>query len=252
MGHSRRRLSATFLLSVVAVSLLIFLILSSHVAMALMPVVGIGGIYAEIDSFEGNDGYVYPEYTDGTSFFDPVGTDTPACEQIPMLVIELEDGEVNNFDIRKDIELPHLGDRWMSVRIEQGFGGQIELDSLSIYTTQLAADSLLVRNIQLEESSTGGKFGPNSGEFTLEGGQDTGSFTPGLEAEGVEAWIHATTGQGITFQDTTGVLGLEIELEYPTTSELESYYDGRLGYDTWGVVQNRESYMGCTPTEQFN
>lgn len=249
MGHSKRRLVAAVISSSVAVSLLVFLILSSHVAMALMPVVGIGGVYGQIDSFEGNDGYVYPEYTDGSSF--PVATDTPACEQIPMLVVELEDGEVNNFDIRKDIELPHLSDRWMSIRIEQGFGGSIELDSLQIYTTQLAADSLLVRNIQLEEQGHGGKFGPNSGEFTLEGGQDTSSFTPGLEADGVEIWLHAVTGQGITFQDDTGVLGLDIDIEYPTTSELESYYDGRLGYDTWGVVQNREDYMGCTPDEQY-
>lgn len=249
MEYSYSRLAASLVSSIVVVILLLTLVLSSQVAVALLPVLGVGGIYGEIESFDGNDGTVYPEYTDGIG--SPVATDTESCEQIPMLVIELEDGTVENFDIRKDIELPHLTDRWMSIRIEQEDTGQIQLDSLQIYTTQLAADSLLIRNIELEESNFGGKFGPNSGEFVLEGGQDTGALTPGIEASGVEAWAHAVTGDGITIEDTAGGLGIGIELEFPTTSQISDFYDNRLGYDG-APVDNREDYFGCTPTEQFN
>lgn len=249
MGYSGRVLLSSLSLSGLALLLVVFLLLTSQVTMALMPVVGIGGVYAEIDYFEGNDGTMYPNIDEWGS----PATDTPECEAIPMLVIELQDGVVERFDIRKDIELPHLDDRWMSLRIEQPFGASIDLDEISFYTTQLAADSLLVRNIRAEESNFGGKWGSDSGEFVLEGGQDTASWEPGLEASNVEVWLHAVTGQGITFESTSSFNpAINVELEYPTTSELESYYDGRLGYNEPSFGMDREDYFGCTPTEQFN
>lgn len=249
MAYSGRTLAISISLSTASFLLVLFLVLTSQVAMALLPVVGVGGVYAEIDYFEGNDGTMYPNIDEAGS----PATDTPACEALPMLVIQLQDGVVERFDIRKDIRLPHLEDRWMSLRIEQPFGASISLDEISFYTTQLAADSLLVRNINVQESNTGGKWGPDSGEFVLEGGQDTGSTTPGLEAENVEVWLHAVTGQGITFESTSSFNpAINVELEYPTTSQLQNYYDGRLGYNDPTFGMDREDYFGCTPEQQFN
>ena len=236
--------------------------MSSQIAVALMPVLGIGGFYVEADSFEGEGGVVYPEKTD---FASPVATDTPSCEERPMIVIELDEANVDRFDIRKDIELPHLTNRWMSIRIEQPFGSTISGDQLSLYTTQLQANDFTIRNIIMREAGPNGnsndKWGPESGEFYLEGGDGVTNpaQNPGIEASGVEAWIHGVTGQQITFESAySSYSAINVELEYPTETELESWYedDDRLGYgdppdtnpDAFGYQRtHRDNYFDCVP-----
>ena len=281
MGYGRLRFTLSFVISVATVSALILLVLSSQIAMAVLPladVVGVGGLYLSADSFQGQGAEVYPVRGQDVGSGSGVDADTPVCLQRPMLAIELDTAEVTGFSARKDLQLPHLEDRWMTINISQtdsaSGDGKIYGDQITFYTTQLQVGQLDIRNIVIRESQPGPgttdtarvnprnqnigannnptteKFGPYSGEFYIEGGNAPNK--PGLNATGAEAWLHAVTGQGITFNTTLSSLsGIDLDVSFPTNSEVQSYYNDKLGYtgDESASQYNRDNYFDCVPVE---
>ena len=234
MGYARLRFAVSMAASLTVVVSLIVMLLSTQIAMAALPladVVGVGGLYLSADSFQGGGAEVYPVRGQDVGSGSGVDADTPVCMQRPMLAIELDTAEVSGFQARKDVQLPHLQDRWMTIEISQPDSGKIYGDTITFYTTQLQVDQLDIRNIVIRESQPGqfasqdarvnprdqnlgatdafgdtvnptqDKFGPYSGEFYIEGGNAPNN--PGLDAQGAEAWLHAVTGEGITFNTTS-------------------------------------------------
>lgn len=241
-----------FSAATVAVGVLIFLILSSQVAMATFPVVGIGGLFLTADTFDGEDAIVYPEK--GTiDESRGVVTDTMACQERPMLVFDLQGAEATNYALYKDIRVPYFQDEWVTIQIVEENGGVIDASNIQLYTTQLEADTLDVDNIRLAEGGPGAgrsdeKFGPNSGEFILQG--DPLGQTPdgdnNLRTTNVKAWLHAILGQQLVLQG--GADGfVDIELRYLTTSDIQNRYDS-IGIDSLDRQgRSREGYFDCLP-----
>jgi hypothetical protein len=247
---------ASLALSAVFLFGLIFLILSSTVVMGLLPTLGIGGVYVEGETFFGNDGTVYPASNQYT--------DTPAetCDERPMLAIELQDAIIQGFTFRKDVKLPFIPNRWMSISIVQPSAGTgdsavIDANTITLYTTQLEGQSLLIRNIDLREGASNDKFGPNSGELLLEGGANVeGSCQVGdtsgcgIEATDINGWVHAVTGDGVLFDSRSQDNAIEVDLSYPTTAEVRDYYEGTFSYnipDSRGNSYDRNQYFSCVP-----
>lgn len=240
MGYSTHRFGAVFVLSGLAIAFMIYLILSSQITMALMPVLGTGGLYAEADFLEADQGTIYPEYEDDNSNYNqPIGTTTPECGGvsggIPMMVVEL-DGEARGigFFFRKDVQLPFIQERFMSLKIGENNRVAITGNNLKLFTSQLGGDSLLLRNVRANEGGPGGgsteKWGANSGEFYLEGGQGTDPTVPGVKARDITAWLHGATGQQITLEGDGGPVNINVT--FPTRTELFNYYaDNRFGYN---------------------
>jgi len=207
--------------------------------MALMPVLGTGGVYAEATLLEADQGAIYPEYEDDSSNYNQIiGTTTPECGGvdggIPMLVVAL-DGEARalGFFLRKDIQIPFIEERFLSVKIGENNRVGLTGDNLKLFTSQLGGDSLLFRNVRANEGGPGGgsteKWGSNSGEFYFEGGQGTDPTVPGLKARNITAWLHGTTGQQITLEADGGPVNIDVV--FPTRTELFNYYaDNRFGY----------------------
>lgn len=254
MGYTTRRLVTSLALSVAATSLVVYLVLSSQIAMALMPVLGTGGLYAEADSIVGNTGTVYPEYEDdNTNYNQPVGTTTPECGGssggIPMLVIEL-DGQARGlgFFFRKDIQVPFIQERFLSVTIGENSNVGISGNNLKLFTSQLGGDELLIRNARVNEGGPQGngigKWGSDSEEFYLKGGLGTDQTVPGLKATDISAWLHAATGQQVALE--TGGGPVDIQVKFPTRAELYDFYSdrsapARFGYDL--EDQNPDAYV---------
>jgi len=252
MAYSKKWFSTTFIFSVVFVGLLIYLVVSSMVTMALLPALGIGGLYAEADSLQGSVGTVYPDYQGTgnaagiTDFGEPysvdISTTTPTCGDggIPMLVIELDgQAKAEDFTFRKDIKVPFLDDGWMVISIKDP-AITLSGENLKIFATQISGDYIEIRNIRAIEggvndltSESDDTWGPNSGQFVLQGGQDTQPNVPGLRAEKIQAWIHGATGERITLETPPGQF-VNASIQYQTTAEVESFYDGsdpKLGFD---------------------
>ena len=251
MTYSKRRFSASFVFSVVFVSFLVYLVVSSILTMALLPALGVGGLYAEADSLQGSVGTLYPEYQGtssaaGVTRFDSAynvdtSTTTPTCGNggIPMLVIEL-DGQASaqNFTFRKDLKVPFLDDAWMVITIRDP-AITLSGENLKIFASQIAGDYIQIRNVRAIEGGVDDPFaesddvwGPNSGQFVLQGGQGTDPNVPGLEAVDIQAWIHGATGERITLETPPGEF-VNASIQYQTTSEVESFYDGtdpKLGF----------------------
>jgi hypothetical protein len=198
-----------------------------------------------------------------------------------MIVFDLQNAEIRGTSLRKDIRLPFLSNRYMSLRITQpsdinsGQSAALVAQNVKLFITQLEADRLLIRNIELREGGPNGnqrfaggdKWGPTSGELYIEGGQTSGTQDPdgtpgsevnGLEATNIEAWIHGIEGQQISFVSRDQPRALDLSLEFPTYSEVAQYYDGRLGFNLpeYPNQQNpeypfqdteRESYFNCNP-----
>lgn len=282
MVYSKSAFAGSFVTSFVVLLLLVAYLVSTPAVLAALPladVVGIGGLYLEADEFSGNNGEVYP--VKGTSTGEPIEADTPVCQSRPMLAIDLQDATVNGFTARKDIELPHLSDRWLSIVIDQGTGSSIEANNLTFFVTQLQVDELLLRNVLIREaqppatssqpvdvtpenqnSATSQKWGPNSGEFYLKAGFN--SPRDGLVARqddanaAAEAWLHGLTAEQVTFK-SGGLSGIEIDISFPTDNGLSDFYDpigtsdDRLGYDEPSdnnLDQDRdEGYFDCLPVE---
>ena len=130
MGYGKLRFAASFVSSTVIVVAFILFVLSTQIAMAALPlmvVVGIGGLYLSANSFSGQDAIVYPVEGPGT----PVDADTPVCQSRPMLAIELQTAKVDGFQARKDVQLPHLKDRWVSIEKSLPSGGEINGDQIT-------------------------------------------------------------------------------------------------------------------------
>jgi hypothetical protein len=239
MGYSTSRFSSVAALSGVVVFSVLYLVLSSQVAMALMPVLGTGGLYAEAEFLEADQGTIYPEYEDDNSDYNQlIGTTTPECGGstggIPMIVVEL-DGEARatGFFFRKDVQIPFIQEQFMSLKIGEENPVALSGNQLKLFTSQLGGDSLLLRNVRVNEGGPGGgsteKWGANSGEFYLEGGQGTDSTVPGLKARNISAWLHGATGQQITLEAEGG--SVNIDLSFPKRTEVFNFYaDNRFGY----------------------
>ena len=244
MGYDLKRGSVCSLFSIAFLGLVIYLIMSSLIVAALIPVTGVGGLFVEAESLEAQTGLVYPQYEpDNTQFSEVIGTSTPSCEDgIPMLVVEL-DGEARalGFYFRKDVELPFLSNRFLSVEIGESSDVEnpdrvaLSGDELKLFTSQLGGESLLLRNIRVQEGTSNDKWGPESGEIILEGGQQTAERIPGIEASNVAAWLHGATGQRVTIEPQQSDLNFQIS--YPTTQEVSDFYRGsaatneKFGYD---------------------
>lgn len=238
-SYNGKRFGIALVFSILAFSFLLYLIISSQVAMALMPVLGTGGIYAEADLLQANQGAIYPEYEDDSSNYNQiVGTTTPECGGtgggVPMLVVDL-DGEARaiGFYFRKDIQIPFIQERFASIKIGENNPVALSGQNLKLFTSQLGGDSLLLRNVRANEGGPNGasteKWGANSAEFYFEGGQGTSDTVPGLKAQGITAWLHAATGQQLTLEADGGTV--DIEVSFPTRTELFNYYaDNRFGY----------------------
>ena len=282
MTFSKKRFGLSITLSIAVTVFLLYLVISAGFVMGLLPVVGIGGVYAEGESFSGNVGTIYPEYDDSQSINNEPITDTPAsqCEVRPMVVFQLENARVEGIEFRKDLQLPFLTNRWMSLRLIQpssstGQPAFLSGDQVRLYITQLKADELIIRNIDLREAGPGGvsasgpKWGPQSGELYIEGGDTNGTVLPdgtdgdvadGLVAQDLEVWVHGLEGQSIGFNPGDQSTAIVAELEFPTDGEVANYYNKRLGFDLpeYPNQENpefpaqstdRDEYFTCNPIE---
>jgi hypothetical protein len=247
MGYSIRKFVASLSGFTLAVALLTFFIFSSQVTLAILPVVGTGGVFLQADSFNGENGVVYPQYGQLSPDYPNKNTDTAGCQQRPMLVFQLDAARVDGYTIFKDIKLPYFDERWMSIAIDQSDGSlEAQNGQIKIFTTQLEAGSLALDNVDIKEQNNGEVWGPNSGEFLLRGDpQDSVSGTD-LRATGVTAWVHAITGQQINFNSPTGIT---FDVQYNTTSEIQSRYDNLGILDSSIDKAKRENYFDCLPAQ---
>lgn len=245
MGYSKKRLIGSISGSTAAVLLLIVLILTSQVVMAALPVVGIGGVLLQADYFEGNNGVIYPEKGELPDYTGKV-TDTASCQERPMVVFQLDGAQVDGYSVFKDVKLPYFEDRWMTIQIDQE-NGQLLGNQISIYTTQMTADQLTIRNIELYEGESGDVWGPESGEFIMRG--DPGdNVDPDLFADNVIAWVHALTGEGVTFSGSSAN-PIMFNVTFSSTQELENRYqsDEFSTMDESASGEARENYFDCLP-----
>lgn len=286
MSRSLFRFSTSMVVSIGVTVFVLALLVSANIVTAYIPVVGVGGLYAAGNEVTGNTATIYPEYTTTTSGVLPV-TDSPAdeCEFMPLLAFNLETARVNGTSFRKDIELPFLTDRFMSINVTQpkSAGGDpafMKAEQLTIFITQLRAQRMVMRNIEMREAGPNGnqnaagdpKWGNKSGEVWIRGGNVTGtqipsdSNFPGYTEAGtivfdLEMWVHGMQGEVVSFESGDQASAVDIDLEFPTEGELDKWYEGKLGYDLpeYPNYQNeqwpnqdtdREQYFKCTPTDR--
>lgn len=261
----KKRFFATFGAATVALIVMLYLVLSATLVVGQLPVLGVGGVFLVADDFAGSNALVYPVEGDieGTEAF----ADSTACERRPMLALQLDQAEVNGFEIYKDIEIPFYQDRWMSIQIVEP-AGAIEAQEATIFVTQLALDNISIDNVEVTEGgafdSNGNYidvdnrgpsdrstdiFGPNSGEFLLLG-DPTGDATGlDLQAFGAKAWLHALTGSDARFiADTSDPSALiDIQIDYVNTTDIQNRYDNK-GIDPRDAnAYDREGYFDCLP-----
>lgn len=284
MVYSRSAFATTLLVSFIVSVVVLGYVFATPAVLANLPladVVGIGGLYFQADGFSGEVAEAYP--VKGSSTGQPIDANTPVCQSRPMIAIDLQQANVDGFTARKDIKLPHLSDRWMSIEISQGSGSSINGEEITFFVTQLFVDRLDLRNVLIREARppvgsfepaeeppedqtqvTNEKWGPGSGEFYLKAG-----FGPpvlnrdGLVASKVDedyaaaAWLHGLTAREITFE-SGGLSAIELDISFPTDNGLENFYrppdgDNLFGYDE--PTDNNfnsdrdEGYFDCLPVE---
>lgn len=149
MTHSNRRIVSVFGVSTAVAVLITYMVASSVIAANPLSIVGIGGFFVEAESLQGEEGLIYPQM--GRLENSSVTTDSVACEQRPMLAINLQKAEIRGYSIFKDIRLPFTDDRWVSVVVDEPNGRLISKDELTIFNTQLEADWLNLTNVELTE-----------------------------------------------------------------------------------------------------
>jgi hypothetical protein len=261
--------------------------MSSFITAALLPTLGVGGFYAEAEFFLGEGGKVFPQKgdtadTEGAPFAHG-DTDTAACQDRPMLVIQIQKAYVFGFTIYKDIELPGT-DRYLTLNIRQPLDPndeflnndgtvknfnvnpdpQTNLDNnnidsayiygeeLRLYATQLRGDFLQAYNLEASEGGGGDvNWGPNSGEFILKADPSGPAYNNGqygdveydLFGYRTNLWAHALTGKQVIIDRNSQPTSLNVFLTLPTQSEVDARYDNRLLQNK----KNRESYFDCVP-----
>lgn len=279
--RSIRRFGLSITASISVALLLLYLFISAGMVWGMMPAIGLGGIYAEGDAFTGNVGQMYPVYQTGGSGdpADPL-TDTPGtqCDTRPMVAFSLEDAQVEGAMFRKDLELPFMTNRFMSLVVTQPEGAGdpafFSAEQVDLFITQMRAGQLVFRNIEMREGGPDGtstdKWGPESGELYIEGGDTGGTQLPpdtqfpgtmdGLIADDIEMWLHGMQGQEISFDPGDQAIAVDFALEFPTDGELDEWYDGRLGFDMPEYPDHenplhpaqstqRDEYFQCSPTD---
>lgn len=244
MSYSPKVFVGSLISFTVAVALLVFLVLSSQVVMAVLPAVGMGGVFLQADDFSGENAVVYPEYGQLSSEYPDRVTDTATCKQRPMIALELNNAAVNGYSVFKDIKLPYFENHWMSVVIKQP-NGAITTPSdgtITIFATQLQTGTLEVDNVKISEGTSENKWGDRSGEFLLEGDPNDDVSGTDLRATNIKVWTHAITGDKINFDSPNG---FTIDVDYSATADLHNRYD------SMGILQNvdveRENYFDCLP-----
>lgn len=250
MRYSKLRLFSSMTTGAVAIVGLLFLISTAQVAMAFLPVVGIGGTFISADEFNGTDALAYP--AKGQIGDTGEVTSTTACEERPMFVFDLAGAKAVNFSVYKDIKLPYFADQWMSIQIVETNGGELVGDNISLYITQMEASTLEFDNVRLAEGGTDPNvrstdiWGPNSGHFTMQ--SDPLDQIPegrnNVRTTGVKVWAHALTGQQIVMHGSNGG-PVNIELAFVDSAQLMNRYDS-IGMDTADIA-NRENYFDCLP-----
>lgn len=258
MGYDPRRFGVGIGGSTIAASAFVVLVLSSQLAMAILPVLGIGGFYIEADYFYGQDGgTIYPQKGSVDSTPDHGVTDTFECQERPMLVFELDDARIYGFTMYVDIELP-FQDRWMSIQLEQPSAADfrdsafIQGDNIKIYSTQFAADYLSLKNVVMTEDGDYTDFGPTNDQFIMKAdpSDQTGS-QEAIYSENLKMWLHAVTGSNIVFDKGAQTQSLSFELTYPTTDELDARYGNVVDYTGSEAApdspDSREDYFDCLP-----
>lgn len=246
MSYSKGRFAGVLSISTAVVLVMLVLIFFMQVAVGLLPVVGVGGILLQADSFKGNNGLIYPQYGQTAPPSHGV-TDTSNCMNRPMLVFQLDGATVNGYQVYKDVKLPYFEDQWMTVRIDQATNS-IEGNQIRIFTTQLAADRLALDNVEISEGESQNKWGPQSGEFLMKG-DPKGNVDPvDLNATGVTTWVHAITGQSVSFVGESNDL-VTIDVWINSTTDLENRYS------TEGILDDaetkRENYFDCIPGRSY-
>lgn len=247
MSHRKRLFTVSFAAASVLLLALIALVLLSQVAVALLPVLGIGGVMLDADDFNGEEGAMYPQKGQLADHHDRV-TDTAACEERPMLVLDLKTARINGYRVFKDIELPFYDDWWMTIHIDQPTG-TIEAEAAKIYVTQLQVDEFVLDNVEVRTAGPDGtstdKWGSESGEFIMRGDPqgDTPEGEEDLFAEGATAWLHALTGEQVTF--VAGDEPVELGLTFQDSDDIQERYDdmGLLEIED----KHREDYFDCLP-----
>lgn len=253
MTHSRVRLTLSIAGATASVAGLVLLIASSQVAVGLFPVVGIGGMVMDADAFDGRGVDVYPVKGDIPGTTDSV-TDTTACEERPMVAFSLQGAVAQDYALYKDIRVPYFSDQWVTIKLVETDGGTVQGESLTLYTTQMFADTATFTNVRLAEGGpdpttrSTEKFGPRSGEFllTVDPEDSTAPDANDLQTTGVTAWIHAMTGEQVTFTgNTSGLINLQVD--HVSTSDIESRYSNLAAAEHLNV-SGRRGYFDCLPT----
>lgn len=230
--YSWTRLKVSGAGSIAAVALLFYLVVAQQLAVAIVPVVGIGGVYLQADEFRGDKGLIYPEEVE-----------TAECEQRPVIVIDFQDAKIQGMSAYKDIKLPHLTDRWMTVQLTQPSTASVRGTDAKIYASEFSADFLRAWNSRVSEGGGWTNYGPGSDEFLLEADPNDNTF-PDLKALNMEAWVHKiTVGNLRMFGGSGDVRTVSINITFPTTSELRSDRSTALMHNNF----NREGYFDCLP-----
>jgi hypothetical protein len=258
IDNPKSRFVATFSSALVVTLFMLYLIGTSQIAMGVLPATGIGGVFLRVDTFEGEGAVAYPERGD-IQGLDGGVTNSPGCKSMPTLAIRLTDSEdgqheefpasLQGYEIYKDVKIPFFDEQWLSVEINEPTS--IRGEQITIYTTQLYADTLNIKNIALSEGASNNKFGPQSGEFRLKAdpeGTVNESDGPALTATGVKGWVHAIVGEQIVFEGNTSE-PIEINTSFRSTAEIQTRYDniGILGNNRGGADASRTNYFDCLP-----
>lgn len=216
-------------LSVVLLVAMMMLVLSAQVAVAghLLPALGIGGTYNKVETLRAEYQGVYPQYN------SPY-TNTPTCDDRPMLVFNLSSATLQGYEIRKDIKVPFLTDRWLTVRSQHftqgGVTPEIRADKLKVFTTQAQLGFMSLNDVELSEATQTGrnvKFGPDSTWFSLTAGKDVSG---GVYAENITMWVQAMVANRLVFDRNGHPDPVALNMSLSTTDELQTFYSDKVGY----------------------
>jgi hypothetical protein len=146
---SVKRLSVTFLMSLLALSLVAYLALGTGTAAVVVS--GAGGFYAEIDQINANGAWIYPTVAQTATCPSTVTTSDGRPEDgdtaLPLLRVDLAGASIPAGDsVRfiKSINTPNVfGINTFSVVVQQGNNpGSTQLDDTTVLVTELSGENL--------------------------------------------------------------------------------------------------------------